>query len=212
MFAFASSSIGIDSTPLADHQPLAVIWLRSRFDLTSLGADLIARGSAFTYRGREMSAPVHALSKSSVQLFKIPEVFNVRIHTYSDGSFQLARDGREASLLPVELDGGDEVDTVGWFTANPRKWWRELLVATHLGDRTLRHAAFVGKPIRLLPTPAAWIADPTDSICILDWRTDLRRLFGEVPAIVCASSEMQKFLNQRLAAQVAHSYQITVAA
>jgi hypothetical protein len=125
-----------------------------------------------------MSAPVHALSKSSLQLFKVPEGFIVRIHTYSDGSFQLAREGREATLLPVELDGGDEIDTVGWFSANPRKWWRELLVATHLGDRALRYAAFVGMPIRLLPTPAAWIVDPTDSMCILDWRTDLRRLFG----------------------------------
>ena len=40
LFAFASSST--DNTPLADHQPYAVIWLRSRFGLTSLWADLIA--------------------------------------------------------------------------------------------------------------------------------------------------------------------------
>jgi hypothetical protein len=37
-------------------------------------------------------------------------------------------------------------------------------------------------------------------------------LFGDVPEIQCASEAMKKFLQKRLAAQVAHSYRITVAA
>ena len=47
---------------------------------------------------------------------------------------------------------------------------------------------------------------------VLDWRCDLRALFGDVPEIQCASEAVKKFLQKRLAAQVAHSYGITVAA
>lgn len=158
----------------------------------------------------QVGAPALALPESPVRLFQIPEPFEARIQSFADGSFQLISDGREATLLPVYLDGGREIDTVAFFSGRPRRWFRQLLVATHLGDQALCHAQFLGKPVRLLATPADWLASP-EGMVVLDWRCDLRALFGEVPEIVCASTEMQKYLDQSLAKQVAHRYRITVA-
>jgi hypothetical protein len=132
------------------------------------------------------------------------------IQTFADGSFQYYEDGLEALLCPVEVGGGEIIDTVGWFSGRPADWWLEHRIATHLGDRALRHAAFLEKPIRLLPSPEAWLASPEDAMCILDWTTDLRALFRDVPEIWCSTTALSKHLLRRLDEQVRHTYEIRV--
>jgi hypothetical protein len=140
-----------------------------------------------------------------------------RIRPSSDGSFEYAEpgDGREAAIYPVEMDDGSIIDHVAWFRDRPRKWYRERLVGTHLGDWALRRAAFLQEPVKLLPTPSEWIASREESMCVLDWNCDLRALFREVPVIQCTSkvpgmaTRMVKFLDRRLAEQVCHRFKIT---
>jgi hypothetical protein len=163
-----------------------------------------------------MTALVLARDRAQAQLVRFspewaPAVMG-SIRTFGDGSFQYAEkgDGRDALMHPVELDNGELIDTVAWFLTNPRKWWREKLIATHLGDWSLRHAQFLQEPIRLLATPANWLTSPASAICILDWRTDLRTLLGEVPEVLCSSNEMARFLHQRLAQQVAPRFRVGV--
>jgi hypothetical protein len=174
--------------------------------------DALAHNDRQGLAGDPLSAAVHAPSEPSVRLFRVPEPFEAAIWTFTDGSFQLDKDGREAVLVSVELDGGVEIDTCAFFPNRPKRWWREFLVATHLGDQALRHAQFLGRSVRLLTTPQDWIVSPEGAMVVLDWRCDLRALFGDVPEIQCASEAMKKYLQTRLAAQVAHSYRITVAA
>jgi hypothetical protein len=134
-----------------------------------------------------------------------------RTQTFSDGSFQYADSGPEALLCPVELDSGEIVDTVAWFSERSADWWMERRIATHLGDRALRYAAFLQKPIRLLASPAAWLDSPHEAICILDWSYDLRALFREVPEVRCATPALKTHLSHRLAEQVAPRFKITAA-
>ena len=135
----------------------------------------------------------------------------VQIQTYSDGSFQRAHSGRKATLCPVRKDSGEIIDAVAWFADSPGYWWLERLVATHLGDRALRRAAFLGKPIRLLPWPSDWVKSPWGAVCVLDWTTDLRALFLDVPEIDCSTPALAKHLSHRLDEQVRHTYKIKVA-
>jgi hypothetical protein len=134
----------------------------------------------------------------------------VRIQTYSDGSFQRSDSGPMAILCPVKLDDGEIIDTVAWFADRPSAWWLRRRIAAHLGDRALRHAAFFGKPIRLLPSPAAWLSSPEGAVCVLDWTTDLRALFREVPEIRCSTPMLARHLDRRLDEQVRHNYKIRV--
>jgi hypothetical protein len=140
-----------------------------------------------------------------------PAAFRARITTYSDGSFELAPDGSEATLIPVALHDGTVVDFVAFFAADPRRWWTEKLAATHLGDAELNRAQWFGQPINLVPTPALWLTAPEQSMCILDWRADIRAILGDVADIVCSSHELKNFLDRRLCEQVAHRYRISVA-
>jgi hypothetical protein len=135
----------------------------------------------------------------------------VRIQTYSDGSFQRTDSGPEAILYPVRMDGGEIIDTVAWFAGRPGAWWLERGIATHLGDRALRHAAFLGKPIRLLPSPTVWLSSPWGAVCVLNWTTDLRALFRDVPEIRCSTPALAKYLSDCLDKQVRHHYKIKVA-
>jgi hypothetical protein len=109
------------------------------------------------------------------------------------------------------MHGRRAVDTVAWFSSRPDEWWLERRVATHVGDRALRHAAFLQKPIHLLASPAAWLDSPHGAICILDWNCDLRALFREVPEVRCAAPALKTHLSRRLAEQVAPRFKITVA-
>jgi hypothetical protein len=135
-----------------------------------------------------------------------------RIETFADGSFQFTKDGKDALICPVEMDGGEAIDEVAWFALRPAEWWLRRRIATHLGDRALRDAAFLGKPIRLLSSPAEWIASSEGAITVLDWTCDLRALFREVPAIRCATPVLRAHLIRRLAEQVAPRFNITVVA
>ena len=140
----------------------------------------------------------------------MPDWFTAGIETFSDGSFQLSRTGREAVLVPVERDDGGEIDTVAFFIGRPRKLWRERLFASHLGDRVLHIARWYQRPVRLVATPADWLRD-SETVCVLDWWScDLRGLFGNVPRVICASDVMKRFLLRRLAEQVAPRFEIEV--
>src|SRR5262245_29357437 len=99
-----------------------------------------------------------------------------KIETFPEGSFQFDAAWQSAVVVPVQVDSGEKVDHVAWFPERRGDWWLNRKIATHLGDRALRSAAFFKRPVRLLATPADWWANPTDTICILDWKTDLRAL------------------------------------
>jgi hypothetical protein len=135
-----------------------------------------------------------------------------RIQVFADSSFEYAEqgDGRDAMLYPVELDSGELIDTVAWFPDRARKWFRWRLLGMHLGDLALRHAQFLQRPILLLETPADWVRSPAGSIVVIDWRCNLRALFGEVPEVRCASISLKRFLQQRLSEQVAPRFTIEV--
>jgi hypothetical protein len=46
---------------------------------------------------------------------------------------------------------------------------------------------------------------------VLDWTTDLRALFRDVPEIDCSTPALAKHLSRRLDEQVRHTYKIKVA-
>ena len=141
----------------------------------------------------------------------VPPAFTARIRICSDRSFELDEAGVLAVLLPVELDRELEIDTIAWTPDRPRRWFFERHLATHLGDAALHRAQWDQRPIRLLPTPAAWLADPEGAMVILDWCSDLRAIFRDVAEIICHSPELKRFLDRRLAQQVSHHYRIRVA-
>jgi hypothetical protein len=111
----------------------------------------------------------------------------------------------------VQLDSGEIIDTVAWVTERPGAWWLERRLATHLGDRALRCAGFLGRPIRLVARPAEWLAAPRGAVCVLDWTTDLRALFRDVGGIHCSTLALARFLSDCLDKQVRHTFRIKVA-
>lgn len=135
------------------------------------------------------------------------------IQTFSDGSFQFDPDGPTlAKLLPVEADGGEIIDTVGWEFGSTAPWWLHRRVATHLGDAELRRAAWFGRPVRLVETPAAWLELGGLACCVLDWYADLRAVFRDVPQVVPETPVVEGWLRRALAEQAAPTFDIRCAA
>ena len=159
------------------------------------------------------SVPVCAYSPAQTSRRGAPRVqlpARAEVQIFSDGTFQYAEGGREALLCPVELDSGDLVDTVAWFSGQPTTWWLLLRIGTHLGDRALCHAAFLRESIRLVPSPSVWLSSPEGAVCVLDWTASLRTLFREVPEIWCSTPALAKHLRRRLDEQVNHEIKIRV--
>jgi hypothetical protein len=159
---------------------------------------------------RQASQVAQAYSASGRFGLQPPAVAKAKVQIFSDRSFQYSADGRNALVYPVVLNSGDQVDTVGWFREQPARWWLLRRIGTHLGDQALCHAAFFQEPVRLVPTPSAWLSSPIGAMCVLDWATNLRALFREVPEIRCATSALAEHLRRRLAEQVHHGFKIRV--
>jgi hypothetical protein len=159
---------------------------------------------------REIAAGKRRVLDVAAKFDEVPDPFEARIWTFGDRSFQLDETGPVATLLPVELEHGVEIDTVAWLHDRPRPWFFQLHVATRLGDRALRQAQWYQRPVRLVATPADWLRD-SQTVCVLDWWScDLRGLFGDVPKVICASDAQMRFLLRRLAEQVAPRFEIEV--
>lgn len=68
---------------------------------------------------------------------------------------------------------GNVVDGVAWAWDRPGKWWRR----TGRVDRLVDPKWLLGERIRLVETPAEWLADRCESACVLDWSIDLTAIF-----------------------------------
>lgn len=77
-------------------------------------------------------------------------------------------------------------DLIAFRPADPTVWWHYRGVAEVLGTWH-RHA----DPVPLFSTPLAYLQHGGRGMCIVDWRLDLQRWFGAVPAIAfdCAALE-----------------------
>ncbi len=88
-------------------------------------------------------------------------------------------DGKAAATIMLVRDrGGYPADLVAWLIDEPDQWW------LHEGDETpivgagqLAGAEWVGFPLSIYPTPAAWAASGGDGVCVIDWDMNLLHLF-----------------------------------
>ena len=53
-----------------------------------------------------------------------------------------------------------------------------------------------------MPSPSAWLSSPLGAVCVLDWTTNLRALFREVPEIRCSTPALATYLRRRLDEQI----------
>jgi hypothetical protein len=95
-----------------------------------------------------------------------------------DGSWQPADPGDPGAVLahclPCGNPWGEVIDIVAWAWDRPGRWWRR----TRLVDRLVDPEWLSGdKPVRLVGTPAEWLADRCEAACILDWSIDIAAVF-----------------------------------
>jgi hypothetical protein len=102
-------------------------------------------------------------------------------------------------LLDVfEPDSSEPVDTVAWAFGGRSPWWLCNGTASYLGAFHLWRRDNLGRPVRLVPTPADWLADVGQALCILDWSRPVLPLLLAVGAVVPTTPA----LGRRLAAAV----------
>lgn len=88
-----------------------------------------------------------------------------------EGVFQPSPDGFAACVVavvwPEARAFGDAglFDLVAFRSSNPRKWWLRCGNAFSLGEHLLDRP----EPLRVVGTPADWLAASGDALCILDW-------------------------------------------
>ncbi len=94
-----------------------------------------------------------------------------------DGSWTPADEGDPGAVLAHCLPCGDPwggvIDIVAWAWDRPEKWWRR----TGLVDRLVDPEWLLGDRVRLVETPAEWLADRCEAVCILDWSIDVSSIF-----------------------------------
>jgi len=106
------------------------------------------------------------------------EPMDCRIRVSPDGcAFNLGGDDKSSSLF-VRDRRGRPVDLVAWREDAPGEWF------LHDGDETpilgasqLAGAKWVGFPLSIYPTPAAWAASGGVGVCVTDWDMNLLHLF-----------------------------------
>ena len=106
------------------------------------------------------------------------EPMDCRIRVSPDGrTFNLGGDDKAASLF-LRDRRGLPVDLVAWREDAPGEWWmREGDETPIVGARQLAGAEWVGFPLSIYPTPAAWAASGGDGVCVIDWDMNLLHLF-----------------------------------
>ena len=88
-------------------------------------------------------------------------------------------DGKAAATIMLVRDRhGYPADLVAWLAGEPDHWWmREGDETPILGASQLAGAEWVGFPLSIYPTPAAWAASGGDGVCVIDWDMNLLHLF-----------------------------------
>ena len=106
------------------------------------------------------------------------EPMDCRIRVFPDGrTFNLGGDDKSSSLF-LRDRRGLPVDLVAWREDAPGEWWmREGDETPILGAGQLAGAEWVGFPLSIYPTPAAWAASGGDGVCVIDWDMNLLHLF-----------------------------------
>ena len=82
-----------------------------------------------------------------------------------------------ALSLLVRDRTGLPADLVAWKEHNPGEWWLHDGETPLLGARQLAGAEMTAAPLLIFPTPESWFEDGGDGVSIIDWGTDLGRLF-----------------------------------
>jgi hypothetical protein len=83
-----------------------------------------------------------------------------------------------ATLHQIVERDGSLYDVVAWETAgNGSPWWLRYDRATFLGERDIELANILHKPVRLVPTPRAFVKHRL-CCCILNWKADVRAILG----------------------------------
>lgn len=105
-----------------------------------------------------------------------------------------------AHCLPVAGYGSDALsDVLAWPWDRPGTWWRRTGRAGWLGDHLLDEPP-TGESVLVVETPADWLAQRQEAVCILDWSLDLAAIFHDAPDLVCST----KRLADRLIAALQH--------
>ncbi len=88
-------------------------------------------------------------------------------------------DGKAAATIMLVRDRhGYPADLVAWLESEPEYWWmREGDETPILGASQLVGAEWVGFPLSIYPTPAAWAASGGEGVCVIDWDMNLLHLF-----------------------------------
>lgn len=140
------------------------------------GGDLLAEMEAAAGRMRSihfeglkaLGVPMAALGSLSARQHTVGVA---TIECAGGGLFQPSPDGFPACLVavvwPEARRFGDAglFDMVAFRSGDPRKWWLRCGSAYALGEHLLDQP----DPLRVVRTPADWLAAGGNALCILDW-------------------------------------------
>ncbi|MDO9490184.1 MAG: hypothetical protein Q7J32_17565 [Sphingomonadaceae bacterium] len=113
-----------------------------------------------------------ALVNAMDQIGPYPPVGIVRIEIDRGGLWQPSEHGRPAIVQPVTA-GGELLDLVAWRSADPLAFHLRTGHAWALGVDNLERLYWTSAapPLRVHPTPLAWLAAGGGGLTVLDWRS-----------------------------------------
>ncbi len=144
----------------------------------------------------------------------IPTARTLRIET--NGSlFDFSAKGMLAEHLVVRDRFGDPIDICAWDMLNPKNWWLQRGDAVLLGEKDVAWADDFKLPLILFACPYQFVRSHTEKMAravVLDWtRFDPKRAFAGVPKIICASDQVRRSLNNRLAVLAKPDFDVVAA-
>lgn len=116
-------------------------------------------------------------------------------------------DGLDACLL-VARDADDEiVDVVAWELGSPSAWWLRWGEATILGALEVELCRLRERPLRVVPTPKAWLDEAGCALCVLNWDARLLPILDGIE-LRPSSPALERRLRAKLAQEAAERVQI----
>ena len=103
------------------------------------------------------------------------------IKTFSNGTYQPVEGGEKAVLLAVDHE---VTDIVAWLWGKPDHWWTRHGDAPLLNPDAIDLSVGLRHPLRIFPSPRAWLLGKGKGVVILDDTADLRFWFGGVERLL----------------------------
>lgn len=135
------------------------------------------------------------------------------IRACADGSWEPDETGFDALLMPVRDLGGEVIDVVAWEFGLPQHWWIRRGIATYAGEHAIYLANRQKQPVRLVATPAEYLKQWGQGMCILNWQADVRAIVNMAEqGIICETPQLAGRVRAAIDKPRSERVKITVAA